>query len=163
VQGGPLMHVIAAKAAAFGEALTPEFKSYQKQVVRNAQALASRLVERGLSLVSGGTDNHLMVVNTFDSKGITGKDAQAMLEAANITTNKNMLPFDKNKPAVASGIRLGTPALTTRGFGEEEFRQVADIIADILDARGDDKAITQARERVSVLCRRFPMAAFRLG
>lgn len=163
VQGGPLMHVIAAKAAAFGEALTPEFKTYQKQVIANARALATRLIERGLALISGGTDNHLMIVNTFDTKGITGKDAQAMLEAANITTNKNMLPYDKNKPAVASGIRLGSPALTTRGFREQEFCEVADIIADILDAKGSENALADARRRVALLCTQFPMDAFRLG
>ena len=163
VQGGPLMHVIAAKAAAFAEALTPEFKTYQKQVVANARALAQRLVERKFSLVSGGTDNHLMIVNTFDTKGITGKDAQAMLELANITTNKNMLPYDKNKPAVASGIRLGSPALTTRGFGESEFRETADIIADILEAKGSEAAIADAKKRVAALCAAYPMDKFRLG
>jgi glycine hydroxymethyltransferase len=163
VQGGPLMHVIAAKAAAFAEALSPDFKAYQQQVVRNARALADRLIERNFSLVSGGTDNHLLIVNTFDTKGITGKDAQMMLEKANITTNKNMLPYDKNKPAIASGIRLGSPALTTRGFGEAEFREVADIIADILDARGAETAIADAKRRVAALCAAYPMDKFRLG
>jgi glycine hydroxymethyltransferase len=163
VQGGPLMHVIAAKAAAFAEALTPAFKAYQKQVVLNARALAERLMERKFSLVSGGTDNHLMIVNTFDTKGITGKDAQMMLEQANITTNKNMLPYDKNKPAIASGIRLGSPALTTRGFGEAQFREVADIIADILEAKGSEAAIADAKKRVAALCAAYPMDKFRLG
>lgn len=162
VQGGPLMHVIAAKAAAFGEALKPEFKTYQQNVVANAKTLAERLTERKLSLVSGGTDNHLMIVNTFDTKGITGKDAQAILEAANITTNKNMLPYDKNKPAIASGIRLGSPALTTRGFGKAEFTEVADIIADLLDAKGTEDAVVLAKKRVQTLCGKFPMANFRL-
>ncbi len=162
VQGGPLMHVIAAKAAAFGEALQPEFTAYQKQILENARALAARLVERGFTLVSGGTDNHLMIVNTFDTKGITGKDAQAMLEAANITTNKNMLPYDKNKPAVSSGIRLGSPALTTRGFGAAEFKETADIIADVLDAKGSEAAIAAGKARVAALCARFPMKNFRL-
>ncbi|MBL8032137.1 MAG: serine hydroxymethyltransferase [Leptospiraceae bacterium] len=162
VQGGPLMHVIAAKAVAFGEALKPEFKTYQTAVVENAKTLAARLAERGLTLISGGTDNHLMIVNTFDTKGITGKDAQLMLEEANITTNKNMLPYDKNKPAVASGIRLGSPALTTRGFGKNEFIEVADIIADLLDAKGSAEAIAAARTRVAKLCNAFPMTAFRL-
>jgi len=162
VQGGPLMHVIAAKAAAFGEALQPEFTAYQKQILENARALAARLVERGFTLVSGGTDNHLMIVNTFDTKGITGKDAQAMLEAANITTNKNMLPYDKNKPAVSSGIRLGSPALTTRGFGAGEFKETADIIADVLDAKGSEAAIAAGKARVAALCARFPMKNFRL-
>lgn len=162
VQGGPLMHVIAAKAVAFGEALKPEFKTYQTAVVENAKTLAARLAERGLTLISGGTDNHLMIVNTFDTKGITGKDAQLMLEEANITTNKNMLPYDKNKPAVASGIRLGSPALTTRGFGKNEFIEVADIIADLLDAKGSAEAIAAARTGVAKLCNAFPMTAFRL-
>jgi len=162
VQGGPLMHVIAAKAAAFHEALTPDFKTYQENVIANAKTLAARLVERNLSLVSGGTDNHLMIVNTFDTKGITGRDAQAMLEAANITTNKNMLPYDKNKPAVASGIRLGSPALTTRGFGKAEFIEVADIIADVLDEKGSEDAIVAAKKRVAALCEKYPMKNFRL-
>jgi len=162
VQGGPLMHVIAAKAAAFGEALQPDFIVYQQRILANAKALANRLVERGLTLVSGGTDNHLMIVNTFDTKGITGKDAQAMLEAANITTNKNMLPYDKNKPAVSSGIRLGSPALTTRGFDVAEFTETADIIADVLDAKGSEAAIAAAKSRVAALCGRFPMKNFRL-
>lgn len=162
VQGGPLMHVIAAKAVAFGEALQGDFKAYQERVIANARTLAERLVERKFSLVSGGTDNHLMIVNTFDTKGITGKDAQAMLEAANITTNKNMLPYDKNKPAIASGIRLGSPALTTRGFGKAEFIETADIIADILEAKGEEGALAKARERVAALCAKFPMKNFRL-
>ncbi len=162
VQGGPLMHVIAAKAVAFGEALQGDFKAYQQNVVANAKTLAERLVERKFALVSGGTDNHLMIVNTFDTKGITGKDAQAMLEAANITTNKNMLPYDKNKPAIASGIRLGSPALTTRGFGKDEFIETADIIADILEAKGSDDALAKGRERVAALCAKYPMKKFRL-
>lgn len=162
VQGGPLMHVIAAKAAAFGEALRPDFVDYQKNVIKNAKALAARLVERKLSLISGGTDNHLMIVNTFDTKGITGKDAQTMLEAANITTNKNMLPYDKNKPAITSGIRLGTPALTTRGFNTDDFVEVADIIADTLDGKGTDSAIAAAKKRVATLCEKYPMKNFRL-
>lgn len=162
VQGGPLMHVIAAKAVAFGEALQGDFKSYQQNVIANAKTLAERLIERRFSLVSGGTDNHLMIVNTFDTKGITGKDAQAMLETANITTNKNMLPYDKNKPAIASGIRLGSPALTTRGFGKAEFIETADIIADILEAKGEEAALAKGRERVAALCAKFPMKNFRL-
>lgn len=162
VQGGPLMHVIAAKAVAFGEALQGDFKAYQERVVANAKTLAERLVERKFSLVSGGTDNHLMIVNTFDTKGITGKDAQAMLEAANITTNKNMLPYDRNKPAIASGIRLGSPALTTRGFGKAEFIETADIIADILEAKGEEAALAKGRERVAALCAKLPMKNFRL-
>ncbi len=162
VQGGPLMHVIAAKAAAFGEALEPQFKVYQQRILDNARALAQQLLARGFTLVSGGTDNHLMIVNTFDTKGITGKDAQAMLEAANITTNKNMLPYDKNKPAIASGIRLGSPALTTRGFDKAEFVETANIIADVLDGKGSESAIAAAKQRVAALCARYPMKNFRL-
>lgn len=162
-QGGPLMHVIAAKAVAFGEALKPDFKQYQANVITNAQALAERLAERGFTLISGGTDNHLLIINTFDTKGITGKDAQLMLEAANITTNKNMLPYDSNKPAVTSGIRLGSPALTTRGFGKAEFVEVANIIADVLDAKGNETALEAARSRVGKLCTTYPMDTFRLG
>lgn len=161
-QGGPLMHVIAAKAAAFGEALTGEFKTYQHQVVLNARALAQRLKERGFTLISDGTDNHLLIINTFDTKGITGKDAQLMLERAHITTNKNMLPYDTNKPAVTSGIRLGSPALTTRGFKEKDFIETANIIADILDAGGSEKALADAAARVQTLCKSYPMAGFRL-
>jgi glycine hydroxymethyltransferase len=163
VQGGPLMHVIAAKAAAFGEALKPEFKTYQRNVLANARALAEQLMKRGLSLVSGGTENHLMIVNTFDTKGITGKDAQTLLESANITTNKNMLPYDSNKPAIASGIRLGSPALTTRGFNQEDFRETANIIADLLDSKGSDAGLTDAKNRVKVLCEKYPMKHFRLN
>jgi len=162
-QGGPLMHVIAAKAVAFGEALKPEFKQYQANVIANAQALAERLAERGFTLISGGTDNHLLIINTFDTKGITGKDAQLMLEAANITTNKNMLPYDANKPAVTSGVRLGSPALTTRGFGKADFVEVANIIADVLDQKGSEAALEAARARVGKLCTTYPMDAFRLG
>ena len=162
-QGGPLMHVIAAKAVAFGEALKPDFKQYQASVIANAQALAERLAQRGFTLISGGTDNHLLIINTFDTKGITGKDAQLMLEAANITTNKNMLPYDSNKPAVTSGIRLGSPALSTRGFGKSEFAEVADIIADVLEAKGSEAVLEAARVRVGKLCTAYPMDAFRLG
>lgn len=161
VQGGPLMHVVAAKAAAFGEALQPEFIEYQKQVVKNAQTLAETLISRGLSLVSGGTDNHLMIVNTFATKNITGKDAQEMLENAHITTNKNALPFDPNPPAVASGIRLGAPALTTRGFNEDEFKQVGNLIADVFDSP-EEKTIEKVRGAVLELCQKFPMDRFHL-
>ncbi len=158
-QGGPLMHVIAAKAVAFGEALQPEFKTYQKQVLENAQTLAETLLERGLELVSGGTDNHLMIVNTFSSKNITGKDAQEFLENAGMTANKNSLPFDPNPPAIASGIRLGTPALTTRGFGADEFRAVGNCIADVLDNPAPE-SMERARGQVAELCQKFPMDAF---
>src|ERR671920_2069758 len=133
VQGGPLVHIIAAKAVAFGEALRDDFKEYQRQVLLNAKALASELQEQGLRIVSGGTDNHLLLVDVFmGGKGITGKDAEKALEAAHITVNKNTIPFDTNKPFVTSGIRIGTPALTTRGMGEDEMRTVGRLIAEIL-------------------------------
>jgi len=156
VQGGPLMHVIAAKAVAFGEALKPDFIEYQKQVLANAQTLADTLVKRGLELVTGGTDNHLMIVNTFATKKITGKDAQELLEKAGVTTNKNALPFDPNPPAIASGIRLGTPALTTRGFKEKEMDQVGNLIADVLD-NPVEGVIEKVREQVMELCRTYPL------
>lgn len=161
VQGGPLMHVIAAKAAAFGEALQPQFKTYQQGVLDNAQTLADTLLSRGLDLVSGGTDNHLMIVNTFSSKNITGKDAQEFLESANMTANKNSLPFDPNPPAIASGIRLGTPALTTRGFGKDEFIQVGNFIADVLEDPTEE-TIEKTKGAVLELCAKFPMDRFTL-
>ncbi|MBI1778879.1 MAG: serine hydroxymethyltransferase [Proteobacteria bacterium] len=161
LQGGPLMHVIAAKAVAFGEALKPEFKSYARAVVANAQILASSLVERGLAIVSGGTDSHLMLVD-LRPKGLTGKAAEASLERAGMTCNKNGIPFDPEKPTITSGIRLGTPAATTRGFGPAEFRLVGGLIGDVLDglARNpNDNAATEARARARVteLCDRFPI------
>jgi len=161
IQGGPLMHVIAGKAVAFGEALTPEFKAYARQVVDNARALADTLVKRGLDIVSGGTDSHLMLVD-LRPKALTGKAAEASLERAGMTCNKNGIPFDPEKPTVTSGIRLGTPAATTRGFGLEEFRQVGELIGDVLDglaANPDDNSAAEARARAAVgaLCRRFPI------
>jgi len=163
LQGGPLMHVIAAKAVALGEALTPEFKSYAKTVVENAKVLAATLVERGLDIVSGGTDTHLMLVD-LRPKGVTGKDAEASLGRANLTCNKNGIPFDPEKPTITSGIRLGTPAGTTRGFGPAEFRQVGELFSDVLDGLGehpDDNGAAEAavREQVVALCRRFPVYA----
>jgi glycine hydroxymethyltransferase len=155
-QGGPLMHVIAAKAVAFLEALQPEFKSYQQQVVTNARAMAKRLQARGYRIVSGGTDNHLFLLDLSD-KQITGKDADAALGRAHITVNKNAVPNDPRPPAVTSGIRIGTPAGTTRGFGVAEFEQVADWIADVLDANGSDAAIERVRGQVEALCGRFPV------
>jgi glycine hydroxymethyltransferase len=155
-QGGPLMHVIAAKAVAFLEALQPEFKSYQQQVVTNARAMAKRLQARGYRIVSGGTDNHLFLLDLSD-KQITGKDADAALGRAHITVNKNAVPNDPRPPAVTSGIRIGTPAGTTRGFGVAEFEQVADWIADVLDANGSDAAIERVRGQVEALCARFPV------
>ena len=135
VQGGPLVHIIAAKAVAFGEALHDDFKEYQQRILDNAQGARRRLHEQGFRLVSGGTDNHLVLVDVFmDGKGVTGKVAEKALEAAHITVNKNTIPFDTNKPFVASGIRLGTPALTTRGMGETEMREVARLIAEVLHA-----------------------------
>jgi len=162
IQGGPLMHVIAAKAVAFGEALQPSFKIYQQQVVNNAKTLAEALLNRGLDLVSGGTDNHLLIVNTFKNKGVTGKDAQEILENVGMTTNKNALPFDPNPPAIASGIRLGSPALTTRGFKEEEFKFVGNAIADVMENPKDEKVATRIRGQITEICQKFPMDNFRL-
>jgi glycine hydroxymethyltransferase len=161
IQGGPLMHVIAAKAAAFGEALEPAFKDYARAVVANARSLAEGLTRRGFDLVSGGTDTHLMLVD-LRSKRLTGKAAESALGRANLTCNKNGVPFDPEKPTVTSGIRLGTPAGTTRGFGISEFGRVAELIADVLDAtstspEGDGRAEAKAREGVLDLCRRFPI------
>jgi glycine hydroxymethyltransferase len=155
-QGGPLMHVIAAKAVAFLEALQPEFKDYQKQVVVNARAMCARLQKRNYKIVCGGTDNHLFLLDLSD-KEITGKDADAALGKAHITVNKNAVPNDPRPPMVTSGIRIGTPAGTTRGFKEREFEQVADWIADVLDANGSQAAIDKARAGVSELCRRYPV------
>ncbi len=161
-QGGPLMHVIAAKAAAFGEALKPDFKDYQQQVINNANTLAETLLSRGLSLVSGGTDNHLVLVNTFDTRNVTGKDAQEMLESVGITTNKNAVPFDKNKPAIASGIRLGAPALTTRGFGQKEFTTVGNLISDVIENPENEEVHNKVKAQIKELCESFPMTKFRL-
>ena len=156
LQGGPLMHVIAAKAVAFKEALQPEFKAYARQVVANAKALSASLIEHGLDVVSGGTDNHLMLVDVF-SKGVTGKVAEASLGKAGITVNKNAIPFDQNPPMVASGIRVGTPALTTRGMRETEMEQIGALMARVLAAPDDDRAIGMVKTEVEALCRRFPL------
>ncbi|MFZ9993760.1 MAG: serine hydroxymethyltransferase [Steroidobacteraceae bacterium] len=155
-QGGPLMHVIAAKAVAFLEALQPEFKGYQSQVVANARAMCARLQARGYRIVSGGTDNHLFLIDLSD-KNITGKEADAALGAAHITVNKNAVPNDPRPPMVTSGIRIGTPAVTTRGFKEKEVEEVADLIAEVLDAEGSPEAIARVREKATALCRRFPV------
>ena len=160
-QGGPLMHVIAAKAAAFGEALRPEFRAYAAAVAGNAGILASTLADAGCDIVSGGTDTHLMLVD-LRAKGVTGKAAEATLEAAGMTCNKNGVPFDPEPPTVTSGIRLGSPAATTRGFGPAEFREVGELIAEVLDgfaSSGGDNAAAEksARERVGRLCARFPI------
>jgi len=156
VQGGPLMHVVAGKAVCFKEAMEPAFVDYQHQVVVNAARLAQSMLEHGFRLVSGGTDNHLMLVDVF-SKGITGKVAEAALGRAGITVNKNAIPFDKNPPMVASGIRIGTPALTTRGMQEAEMDQIGDFIARVLAAPDDDRVITMVKSEVERLCRRFPL------
>ena len=162
-QGGPLMHVIAAKAVAFKEALQPEFKEYQRQIVANAKTLASALLERGYDLVSGGTDNHLILINLM-RKGLTGKDAEAALDAVGITVNKNVIPFDPEKPTITSGIRVGTPAATTRGMREPEMREIASLIADTLDAlkAGSDQK-GEIAGRVKQLCDRFPLYERQLG
>jgi glycine hydroxymethyltransferase len=156
LQGGPLMHVIAAKAAAFQEALQPSFKTYQKQVMANASAMAVALAKRGLRIVSGRTESHLFLVD-LRAKNITGKDAEAALGRANITVNKNAIPNDLQKPFVTSGIRIGSPAMTTRGFGLAEAEKVANLIADVLDASSDPAAIERAKREVEALCRRFPV------
>jgi glycine hydroxymethyltransferase len=161
LQGGPLMHAIAGKAVAFGEALQPEFQDYAKAVVRNARTLASTLEAGGLDIVSGGTDTHLMLVD-LRPKSLTGKLAEASLERAGITCNKNGIPFDPEKPAVTSGVRLGSPASTTRGFGEAEFREVGELIVEVLDGLAGDvndnrTAEGRVRDRVLSLCRRFPV------
>jgi glycine hydroxymethyltransferase len=156
IQGGPLMHVIAAKAAAFGEALQPSFKAYQQQVLANARALAETLVERGLRIVSGRTESHVMLVD-LRSKGLTGKAAEALLGRAHITVNKNAIPNDPEKPMVTSGVRLGSPAMTTRGFREEQARQVGHLIADLLDAPDDEARIADVRARVAALTAAFPV------
>jgi glycine hydroxymethyltransferase len=156
IQGGPLMHVIAAKAVAFKEALSPEFKAYQQQVVKNAAVLADTLAERGLRIVSGRTESHVMLVD-LRPKGLTGKEAEAILGTAHITCNKNGIPNDPQKPMVTSGIRLGSPAMTTRGFKEEQARQTANLIADVLDNPHDEATISKVREKVGVLTREFPV------
>jgi len=156
IQGGPLMHVIAAKAVAFKEALSPEFKAYQQQVVKNAVVLADTLAARGLRIVSGRTESHVMLVD-LRPKGLTGKEAEAILGAAHITCNKNGIPNDPQKPMVTSGIRLGSPAMTTRGFKEEQARQTANLIADVLDNPHDEATISKVREKVGVLTREFPV------
>ncbi|MES2634637.1 MAG: serine hydroxymethyltransferase [Pseudomonadota bacterium] len=156
LQGGPLMHVIAAKAVAFKEALQPEFKAYQEQVAKNAKVMAETLVERGLRIVSGRTESHVMLVD-LRAKGITGKEAEAVLGDAHMTINKNAIPNDPERPMVTSGVRIGTPALTTRGFKEEETRMTANLIADVLDNPRDASNIAAVREKVHALTRRFPV------
>jgi len=156
IQGGPLMHVIAGKAVAFKEALSPEFKAYQQQVVANAKVLAQTLIERGLRIVSGGTESHVMLVD-LRPKNLTGKEAEAILGAAHMTCNKNGIPNDPQKPMVTSGIRLGTPAMTTRGFKEEQVRATAHLIADVLDNPHDEANLARVRDKVAELTRQFPV------
>ena len=158
IQGGPLMHVIAAKAVALGEALKPEFKEYAKQVVKNAAVLAKTLQEEGFRLVSGGTDNHLMLVD-LTNKGITGKTAQTVLDEVNITANRNTIPFEPLSPFVTSGLRLGTPALTTRGFKEADLQEVGKIIAMVLSDTENEEKKAEARKRVAALCKKYPLYA----
>ena len=154
IQGGPLMHVIAAKAVALGEALKPSFKEYGAQVVKNAAALADELTKLGYRIVSGGTDTHVMLVD-LTNKDVTGKEAQTLLDEVNITSNRNTIPFEPRSPFVTSGIRLGSPALTTRGFREEDMREVARIIAHVLDAPTDESRRAEARRRVDALCKKY--------
>lgn len=156
IQGGPLMHVIAAKAVALGEALRPEFKEYAAQTIKNAKALAETLQNDGFRIVSGGTDNHLMLVD-LTSKNITGKEAQTVLDEVNITSNRNTIPFEPRSPFVTSGIRLGSPALTTRGFKEDDMREVGNIIALVLNNPTDEAAKDEARRRVAALCAKYPL------
>jgi len=162
VQGGPLMHVIAAKAVCLKEAMEPAFRDYQRQIVANAKRLAASIASHGFRLVSGGTDNHLMLVDVF-SKGLTGKVAEAALGKAGITVNKNAIPFDRNPPMVASGIRIGTPAVTSRGMREPEMDQIGDFIARTLAAPDDDRTLAAVKAEVERLCRRFPLYADRQG
>jgi glycine hydroxymethyltransferase len=161
LQGGPLMHVIAAKAAAFGEALRPEFRAYQRAVIDNARALSASLVQHGLAIVTGGTDSHLLLVD-LRPKHVTGKAAEASLQRAHMTANKNAIPFDPEKPAVTSGIRLGSPAATTRGFGVAEFTEIGQMIAEVLDGlaasnSGENAAEAAVGRRVLEMCARFPI------
>ncbi|HLJ80785.1 MAG TPA: serine hydroxymethyltransferase, partial [Ktedonobacterales bacterium] len=161
-QGGPLMHIIAAKAVALKEALQPDFKEYQRRVVDNAQVLASSLQEHGFRLVSGGTDNHLMLVDVRPL-GVTGRDTEVALEAVHITANKNAIPFDPEPPVRTSGVRLGSPAVTTRGFGPAEMREVADLITEAIRGRDDEAAVAQTRERATALATRFPLPGVHLS
>ena len=156
IQGGPLMHVIAAKAVAFKEALEPEFKTYQAQVVKNAQAMAKAFIARGYKIVSGGTENHLMLIDLI-GREVTGKDAEAALGDAHITVNKNAVPNDPRSPFITSGLRIGTPAVTTRGYMEKDCVDLANWICDVLDAPGDAGVVARVREQVTAQCRRFPV------
>ena len=154
LQGGPLEHIIAAKAVAFGEALKPSFKKYQKQILKNAKALSNRLMENGVKLVSNGTDNHLMLID-LSKEDLTGKDLETFLEQANISTNKNTVPNEKRSPFITSGLRIGTPAVTTRGMKENEMIEIADIISDII--KNKERAIERSKKKVLELCKKFPV------
>ncbi len=160
-QGGPLVHVIAAKAVCFLEAMQPAFVDYQKQVIVNAQTLAQGIMDEGYRVVSGGTDTHVMLVDVF-SKGVRGKDAEKALDLARITVNKNGIPFDVNPPLNPSGIRLGSPAVTTRGFRETEMREVARLIAEVLRNISDESVLAAVRRRVEALTERFPLYSWKL-
>jgi glycine hydroxymethyltransferase len=162
VQGGPLVHVIAAKAVCFLEAMAPEFKAYQKQVIRNAQVLGEVLAAKGFRIVSGGTDSHLILMDVF-AKGIRGKEAEKALDEAYITANKNAIPLDVNPPLNPSGIRLGSPAVTTRGFRETEMREVAGLIAEVLDNISSADTFASVRRRVTALVERFPLYGWKLA
>ena len=155
-QGGPLMHIIAAKAVALKEAMSEEFKEYQKQIVKNAQVLAKALLEKGIDLVSGGTDNHLMLID-LTAKGMTGKELEALLDKAHITANKNAIPFDTQKPFVTSGVRIGTPAVTSRGMKEEDMLVIAECIADLVDNK--EEAVERCSKKVAALCKKYPIYA----
>ena len=156
IQGGPLVHIIAAKAVALKEALTEEFKGYQKNVIRNAQRLAEELIKRGFKIISGGTDNHMMLVD-LTSKGITGKEAEEALDMAGVTVNKNAIPYDERPPAITSGIRLGTPCVTTRGMGEAEMAEIAELIDEVLKNRASETEVKELKQRVKNICERFPI------
>ena len=157
IQGGPLMHIIAAKAVAFKQALSPEFKEYQHQIVKNAKALAEVLEKGGLRLVSGGTDNHMILVDLKSSKGLTGQAVEKALDKAGITVNKNGIPYDTEKPMVTSGIRIGTPAVTTRGMKEKEMEEIGNFILETIENINDDKKLSEIKKRVKELCLRFPL------
>jgi glycine hydroxymethyltransferase len=156
IQGGPLVHTIAAKAVALKEALAPDFREYQLRVIRNAKRLADELVGKGFQIISGGTDNHLMLVN-LTGKGITGKEAEEALDKAGITVNKNVIPYEERPASITSGMRLGTPCVTTRGLGEEEMTEIADIIASVIENNNSSDAIASLSRRVDVLCEKFPL------
>ena len=156
IQGGPLVHVIAAKAVALKEALSQEFKDYQGRVIKNAKRLAEVLINRGFKIISGGTDNHLMLVD-LTSKDVTGKDAEEALDMVNITVNKNVIPYDERPPAITSGIRLGTPCVTARGMGESEMAEIADIISSVIQNKKDAETIAALSKRVKILCDSFPL------